>query len=71
MTSSPEPAGFSATALRPGLGFYDPQLKEFLLMYEDVRHAASPRDAILDFLQTTYAAGAELAGWDRAALERA
>ena len=69
--AAPEPAGFSATALRPGVGFYDPQLKEFLLMYEDVRHAASPRDAILDFLQTTYAAGAELAGWDRAALERA
>ena len=69
--TAPEPAGLSATTLRPGGGFYDPQLKEFLLMYEHVRHAASPRDVILDFLHTTYAAGADLAGWDRAALERA
>jgi hypothetical protein len=69
--TAPEPAGLSGTALRPSGAFYHPQLKEFLLMYEDVRHAASPRDAILEFLQTTYAAGADLAGWDRAALERA
>ncbi len=69
--TAPEPAGLSGAALRPSGGFYHPQLKEFLLMYEDVRHAASPRDAILEFLQTTYAAGADLAGWDRAALERA
>jgi len=40
-------------------------------MYDDVRHAASPRDVILQFLQTTYAAGADLAGWDRPSLERA
>jgi len=69
--AAPEPAGFSATALRPAAGFYDPQLKEFLLMYEDVRTAASPRAAILDFMQATYVAGAHLGGWDRAALERA
>jgi hypothetical protein len=69
--AAPEPAGFSGTALRPSGGFYHPQLKEFLLMYDDVRRAASPRDAILDFMQATYAAGADLGGWDRAALERA
>jgi hypothetical protein len=68
--AAPEPAGFSGTALGPLGGFYDPEMKEFFLMYEDVRRAASPRDAILDFMQATYAAGADLAGWDRAALER-
>jgi hypothetical protein len=39
-------------------------------MYDEVRRAASPRLALLDFLQTTYEAGAELAQWDRAALEQ-
>ena len=43
---------------------------EFLLPYEAVREAASPRAVLLDFLQSTYEAGADLGGWDRAALER-
>jgi len=41
-----------------------------VLKYEDVRAAASPRDALTAFLQSTYEAGATLAGWDRSALER-
>ncbi|MGH9653930.1 MAG: DUF5996 family protein [Bryobacteraceae bacterium] len=40
------------------------------MMYEDVRRAASPRSALLDFLQSTYEAGAVLGHWDRATLER-
>ncbi len=43
---------------------------EFLLKYEDVRAANSPEQAILDFCQSTYEAGAKLANWDRQALER-
>jgi hypothetical protein len=39
-------------------------------MYDDVRRAASPRAEILEFAQSTYEAGANLAGWDRASLER-
>ncbi len=69
--AAPEPEGFSAAHVGPGKAFYQPELKEFLLMYEDVRAAASPREAILTFLQTGYDAGASLGGWDRAALERA
>jgi hypothetical protein len=45
-------------------------MKEFFLLYDDVRKAASPEKALMDFCQTTYEAGANLAGWDRAALER-
>jgi hypothetical protein len=43
---------------------------EFLLDYEDVRTASDPRAAILGFADSTYAAGAELARWDRELLER-
>jgi hypothetical protein len=38
-------------------------------MYDDVRRAESPREALLEFLESTYAAGAKLANWDRSALE--
>jgi hypothetical protein len=46
-------------------------MSEFLLLYDDVRQAASPDAALMDFLQSTYEAGANLSNWDRAALERA
>ena len=65
----PEPDGYSAAQVQPGAAFYDPQLREFLLMYEEVCAAESPRRALLDFLQSTYEAGANLARWDRNALE--
>jgi len=43
---------------------------EFFLMYDDVRNAASPKDALLEFMQTTYDAGASLGKWNREELER-
>ncbi len=69
--AAPEPEGFSKSAILPSQAFYHPQMKEFFLMYDDVRKAASPRTMLLDFLQSTYESGANLGKWDRAALERA
>jgi hypothetical protein len=68
--AAPEPAGFGGQPVLPAAAFYHPQLKEFLLMYDDVRCAASPRQALLSFLQSTYEAGANLARWERKELER-
>jgi hypothetical protein len=68
--AAPEPAGFSEQKVKPAEAFYHPQMKEFLLMYDDVRRAALPRQALLDFLQSTYEAGANLAHWNRQELER-
>ena len=65
---APEPAGFARRA-RLSLGGYNDQMHEFILMYDDVRRAQSPREEILEFAQRTYEAGADLAEWDRAALE--
>ncbi|MGH9406539.1 MAG: DUF5996 family protein [Terriglobia bacterium] len=67
--TAPEPAGLSQRRVRPEGAFYHPQIHEFLLMYDEVRRANSPRDEILAFAQSAYEAGAGLAGWDRAALE--
>ena len=41
-----------------------------ILPYEAVRNSPSPETALTDFLQSTYEAGANLAKWDRKALER-
>ncbi len=69
--AAPEPSGFAQSKVRPEKAFYHPTMKEFLIMYEDVRAASSPRLALLDFMQSTYEAAANLGGWDRQELEKA
>jgi hypothetical protein len=66
----PEPEGFSKTPIKPASAFYSTDLGEFILPYDEVRNATSPENTLLDFLQTTYEAAANLAKWDRSALER-
>jgi hypothetical protein len=68
--AAPEPEGFAKQSVQPAEAFYHPNMHEFLLMYDDVRQASSPRDSLLSFLQSTYEAGADLAKWDRKELER-
>ena len=68
--AAPEPAGCGEQPLRPRTAAYSNQLHEFLLMYDDVRRATSPRSEILEFAQSAYEAGANLAKWDRSSLER-
>jgi Family of unknown function (DUF5996) len=65
----PVPDGFAAQPVRPEAAFFHEQLGEFILPYDAVRNAAAPDETLLDFLQTTYEAAANAAGWDRAALE--
>jgi len=68
--AAPEPTGLGQATIRPAKAFYSQQLKEFILLYDDVRNATSPDDALLEFMQSTYDAGANLAKWDRSVLER-
>jgi hypothetical protein len=68
--TTPEPPGFKTAAVLPKPAFYHQGIGEFLLMYDDIRSAHSPESELLNFLQSTYEAGANLANWDRAALER-
>ena len=68
--TAPEPAGFSQQQVLPEQAWYHPELKEFILLYDDVRRAESPKKALMDFLQSTYNAAATLAHWDRKTLER-
>lgn len=66
----PEPEGFRKHPVEPAEARYSEEMHEFVLPYEAVRNAASPDAALLAFLQTTYAAAADLGHWDRTALER-
>ena len=68
--AAPPPPGLDRAVIRPAKASYSPDLGEFLLRYDDVRCADDPDATRLDFLQSTYDAAADLAGWDRAALER-
>lgn len=65
----PAPDGFSAAKVKPEAAFFSKELGEFILPYEAVRTAADPDAVLMDFLQSTYDAAADLAKWDRAALE--
>ena len=66
----PEPPGLKTASILPAAAFYSPELGEFLLRYDDMRSAPSPEQALLEFIQSTYNAGATLGHWDREALER-
>jgi uncharacterized protein DUF5996 len=64
----PEPRGFSEAQVQPSFAKYNPQLKEFVLRYDDMRKADSPDAELLEFARSTYAAASTLGNWDRAAL---
>lgn len=66
----PEPEGFRELPIQPAAAYYLEALGEYLLPYEAVRAAADPDATLLAFLQSTYEAAADLAEWDREALER-
>jgi hypothetical protein len=68
--TAPEPLGYGRERVRPSAAFYHEQLQDFMLMYDEVRRARSPRSEILEFAQSTYEVAANLARWDRASLER-
>lgn len=68
--TAPSPSGLERASIRPETAFYSQEMGEFFLLYDDIRTTDTPAQMILDFFQSTYEAGANLARWDRATLER-
>jgi len=66
----PPPAGLKDAQVQPEAAYFHRELGEFILPYDAVRHAESPDRALLAFIHSTYAQAADLARWDRDALER-
>jgi len=69
--TAPEPQGLPQASVRPAAAFYNQETGGFILSYDEVRLSDSPDDVLMEFLQSTYDAGANLANWDHASLERA
>lgn len=67
---APVPEGLAQKKVKPEAAYWDANLGEFVLKYEDLRRHPSPDEALMDFLESTYDAAADAAKWDRAALER-
>jgi hypothetical protein len=65
----PNPPGYSEARVGPGAARWDSGLAEFIFPYEEMRNGGSPREHLLEFLESTYAAAANLGGWDREQLE--
>jgi hypothetical protein len=68
--AAPSPEGLDRVKIGPASAYFDKTLGEFILKYDDLRRETSPDDALMEFLQSTYAAAADAAKWDRKALER-
>lgn len=66
----PEPPGFAEARVQPSGASYNATLREFVLPYEELRKTGQVEPLLMDFLQTTYEAAANLGGWDRPLLER-
>lgn len=66
----PAPVGFAETRISPSSASYNSSLGEFVLPYENVRTSADPDQVLREFLDSTYAAAADLGNWDRESLER-
>jgi hypothetical protein len=65
----PAPEGFPDYLVQPQQAFFSPEMQEFVLPYEAVRQASDPDAMVLNFLQSTYEAAANLGHWERAALD--
>jgi Family of unknown function (DUF5996) len=68
--AAPVPEGLADAKVEPAVAIWDKALGEFIFRYDDVRAEASPQQALMEFLNSAYAAAADAAKWDRAALER-
>jgi hypothetical protein len=68
--AAPAADGYAQYKVRPAKAYFDPKMGEYLLSYDDVRKESSPSKALMEFLQSTYEAGAISGKWDRQALER-
>jgi Family of unknown function (DUF5996) len=68
--AAPAPDGLVEARIGPPQAGYDKKLGEFILKYEELRLLPAPEHGVMEFLESTYSAAADLAKWDRAALDR-
>jgi hypothetical protein len=65
----PSPPDYPEARVGPEPARWDSGLSEFILPYGQMRTGGSPGEDLMEFLESTYAAAADLGGWDREQLE--
>lgn len=60
----PQPPAIEQSAIKPASGYWNKELSEFILDYEEVRASRNPDQCLLEFLESTYEQGARLAKWE-------
>jgi hypothetical protein len=65
----PAQEGFADRPVQPRSARWDADLSEFVLPYDELRATGAVEADLMAFLQSTYDAAADLAGWERASLE--
>ena len=65
----PAPKGIETITPEPNVAYFDKELSEFILLYDDVCKSLNPEKMIMDFLQSSYNESVKLAGWDIKLLE--
>ena len=65
----PTPEEYSGVGVRPSAAFWSPEMGEYFLPYDAVQGSEQPDATLLSFVESTYEGAADLAGWDRDALE--
>lgn len=66
----PQPKEIEQCKIKPEKAYWNATLMEFILDYDDLRKSKTPEKDLLDFFESTYKVGAELAGWDKKLLTR-
>jgi len=60
----PKPNGIEKAKIKPSKAYWNEELSEFILDYNEIRTSSNPEDDLLAFFNSTYQVGAKLAGWD-------
>jgi len=68
--AAPVPEGLAEVKVQPEAAGWDKALGEFIFKYDALLKEASTERALMEFLESAYGAAADVARWDRAALER-
>ena len=68
--AAPVPDGLPEKEISPAPAFWDKNLGEYILKYDDMRSQPWPEEALLNFIESAYSAAADAAKWDRKLLDR-
>ena len=65
----PNHPDFQNQKISPDSAYWNKDMGEFMLNYEDVQKSSNPSETLMAFLQSSYDAGSHVSNWDRESLD--